>query len=121
MYGSGTNRLVPVSCCSRLVLQEVVRLREWRLLSRSRLVLQEVMAGGQGLRAQRMAESGQLLLDRVRHADVLEYLWWLTSFSDVLYWCVAGLVQCMSTTEHTAPTTFACSCSKGQALLFGGC
>ena len=33
----------------------------------------------------RVAESGQLLLDRARHADVLEYLWWITSFSSAVY------------------------------------
>ncbi|WIA22256.1 hypothetical protein OEZ85_004579 [Tetradesmus obliquus] len=32
-----------------------------------------------------MAESGHVLLDRVRHADVLEHLWWITTHSDVIY------------------------------------
>ncbi|KAK9866493.1 hypothetical protein WJX84_012291 [Apatococcus fuscideae] len=31
------------------------------------------------------AESGQLLLDRVRHAAVLEYLWYLNSHADPVY------------------------------------
>lgn len=46
----------------------------------ARLSPQEVLAGGQG-HMTRVAESGQLLLDRLRHADVLEWLWWLTSHS----------------------------------------
>jgi len=41
------------------------------------LRVQEVLSGGQGW-MQRAAESGEVVLDRVRHADVLEYLWWLT-------------------------------------------
>uniref|UniRef100_A0A383W675 Nucleotide-diphospho-sugar transferase domain-containing protein n=1 Tax=Tetradesmus obliquus TaxID=3088 RepID=A0A383W675_TETOB len=32
-----------------------------------------------------MAESDHVLLDRVRHADVLEHLWWITTHSDVIY------------------------------------
>jgi hypothetical protein len=43
------------------------------------LVLQEVLSAGQGW-LHRAAESGQLVFDRVRHADVLEYLWWLTRY-----------------------------------------
>lgn len=46
--------------------------------------LQEALTGGQG-HVRRVAESGQLLLDRVAHADVLEWLWLLTSFSRDLY------------------------------------
>lgn len=38
---------------------------------------QDVLTAGQGF-MHRVAESGQLLFDRVRHADVLEYLWYLT-------------------------------------------
>lgn len=49
----------------------------------------EVLSAGQGW-LHRAAESGQLVFDRVRHADVLEYLWWLTSFSSVLYKHVLG-------------------------------
>eukprot|EP00775_Hariotina_reticulata_P009483 gene9483-9647_t len=61
----------------------------WNLVGLDKEAYWEVMAGGQG-HVKRMAESGQLLLDRVRHADVLEYLWWLTSFSDELYRHVLG-------------------------------
>ncbi|KAF6252396.1 mannosyltransferase putative-domain-containing protein [Scenedesmus sp. NREL 46B-D3] len=32
-----------------------------------------------------MAESGHVLVDRVMHADVLEYLWWITTHSEVIY------------------------------------
>lgn len=38
---------------------------------------QDVLSKGQGALS-RVAESGQLVLDRVKHADVLEYLWLLT-------------------------------------------
>lgn len=40
-------------------------------------LLQDMLSAGQGW-LRRSAESGQLVFDRVRHADVLEYLWWLT-------------------------------------------
>lgn len=40
-------------------------------------VVQDVLSAGQGF-VQRVAESGQLVFDRVRHADALEYLWYLT-------------------------------------------
>jgi hypothetical protein len=46
--------------------------------------VQDALTGGQGY-VRRVAESGQLLLDRVAHADVLEWLWMLTSFSTELY------------------------------------
>jgi hypothetical protein len=48
------------------------------------LRLQKALTGGQGY-VRRVAESGQLLLDRVVHADVLEWLWMFTSFSKDLY------------------------------------
>eukprot|EP00879_Flechtneria_rotunda_P001580 GHRR01001739.1.p1 GENE.GHRR01001739.1~~GHRR01001739.1.p1 ORF type:complete len:781 (+),score=205.53 GHRR01001739.1:562-2904(+) len=37
-----------------------------------------------------LAESGQLLVDRVRHADILEYLWWITSHSKSIYQVIYG-------------------------------
>jgi hypothetical protein len=46
--------------------------------------VQDALTGGQG-HVRRVAESGQLLLDRVAHADVLEWLWMFTSFSKDLY------------------------------------
>eukprot|EP00879_Flechtneria_rotunda_P011098 GHRR01011595.1.p1 GENE.GHRR01011595.1~~GHRR01011595.1.p1 ORF type:complete len:715 (+),score=197.61 GHRR01011595.1:822-2966(+) len=49
----------------------------------------DALAAGQG-HIRRVAESGQVLLDRVRHADVLEYLWWLTSYSKELYKHILG-------------------------------
>ena len=33
----------------------------------------------------RLTDSGQVLLDRARHADVLEYLWFLNSHREVVY------------------------------------
>jgi hypothetical protein len=36
------------------------------------------------------AESGQMLLDRSAHADVLEWLWLLNSHHEVVYECVVG-------------------------------
>jgi hypothetical protein len=41
------------------------------------LLVQDVLSAGQGY-LNRVAESGQLVLNRVQHADVLEYLWYLT-------------------------------------------
>ncbi|KAF6262935.1 mannosyltransferase putative-domain-containing protein [Scenedesmus sp. NREL 46B-D3] len=49
----------------------------------------DALAGGQG-HVRRVAESGQLLLDRLAHADVLEWLWMYTSFSKDLYRHVLG-------------------------------
>jgi hypothetical protein len=40
---------------------------------------QDALAAGQGW-MRRVAESGQLVFDRARHADVLEYLWWMTRY-----------------------------------------
>jgi hypothetical protein len=36
------------------------------------------------------AESGQVLLDRARHADVLEALWLLNAHAEVTYECIVG-------------------------------
>lgn len=36
------------------------------------------------------AESGQLLIDRARHADVLEWLWMLNAHAGIVYRCVVG-------------------------------
>ncbi|GLC37647.1 hypothetical protein PLESTM_000631900 [Pleodorina starrii] len=41
--------------------------------------------GWSGRWGRRDAESGAVLIDRVAHADVLEYLWWINSFGDRLY------------------------------------
>lgn len=41
------------------------------------LLVQDVLSAGQGY-LNRVAESGQLVLNRVQHAEVLEYLWYLT-------------------------------------------
>lgn len=41
------------------------------------LAVQDVLSAGQG-HLYRVAESGQMVFDRVEHADVLEYLWYLT-------------------------------------------
>jgi hypothetical protein len=36
------------------------------------------------------AESGQLLVDRARHADVLEWLWLLNAHKGLVYQCLVG-------------------------------
>jgi hypothetical protein len=36
------------------------------------------------------AESGQLLIDRARHADVLEWLWLLNAHKGLVYRCLVG-------------------------------
>eukprot|EP00775_Hariotina_reticulata_P003263 gene3263-3541_t len=36
------------------------------------------------------AESGQVLFDRLRHVDVLEWLWWLNSHSNITYSLMHG-------------------------------
>lgn len=44
----------------------------------------------EGDASHRMAESGQVLLDRVRHFDVLQWLWLLNSHTEVVYKAVHG-------------------------------
>jgi hypothetical protein len=36
------------------------------------------------------AESGQLLIDRARHADVLEWMWLLNTHKGLVYRCLVG-------------------------------
>jgi hypothetical protein len=52
-------------------------------------VLQALLAAGKG-RLQRDTESGQLLFDLVKHADVAEWALWVNSFGDTLYKAVWG-------------------------------
>jgi hypothetical protein len=53
------------------------------------ICLQDLLDLGKGF-VRRDAETGQLLLDRRRHADVLEYLFWINSFADTVYREVHG-------------------------------
>ncbi|KAF6241948.1 mannosyltransferase putative-domain-containing protein [Scenedesmus sp. NREL 46B-D3] len=50
---------------------------------------QALLAAGKG-RLQRDTESGQLLFDLVKHADVAEWALWINSFGDTLYKAVWG-------------------------------
>jgi hypothetical protein len=69
--------------CQRTVRSDPsCRQRKQQQNSVTVLVLQEVLSAGQGW-LHRAAESGQLVFDRVRHADVLEYLWWLTRYARI--------------------------------------
>jgi hypothetical protein len=52
-------------------------------------LLQALLAAGKG-RLQRDTESGQLLFDLVKHADVAEWALWVNSFGDTLYKAVWG-------------------------------
>lgn len=51
--------------------------------------LQELLSAGKG-RLRRATESGQLLLDLMRHADVAEWALWINSFGDSIYKAVWG-------------------------------
>jgi hypothetical protein len=53
------------------------------------ICVQALLAAGKG-RLQRDTESGQLLLDLVKHADVAEWALWINSFGDTLYKAVWG-------------------------------
>jgi hypothetical protein len=52
-------------------------------------VTQEALNAGKG-RLNRDTESGALLMDLVRHADVLEYLLWINSWGEMVYKAVWG-------------------------------
>lgn len=52
-------------------------------------IVQALLAAGKG-RLQRDTESGQLLFDLVKHADVAEWALWINSFGDVLYKALWG-------------------------------
>ncbi|KAI8468862.1 MAG: mannosyltransferase putative-domain-containing protein [Monoraphidium minutum] len=49
-----------------------------------------LMPPWEGDKSWREAESGQLLLDRSRHADVIEWIWFLNSHKDVIYKLMNG-------------------------------
>lgn len=46
--------------------------------------MQAELSGGQGW-LDRDTESGQLLINRLRHLDVLDVIFWINTFSDRLY------------------------------------
>jgi Mannosyltransferase putative len=68
-------------CCAELI--------GWCALHAPCIVPQAVLGEGKGS-LQRDSESGQLLLDLVRHADVLEYLVWVNSFGDSVHRALWG-------------------------------
>jgi hypothetical protein len=52
-------------------------------------MLQEALNAGKGA-LKRDTESGALLMDLVRHADVMEYLLWINSWGEMVYKAVWG-------------------------------
>ncbi len=49
-----------------------------------------MLSAGKGQLSQRNTESGQLLLDLVRHADVAEWALWVNTYGDDIYKAVWG-------------------------------
>lgn len=52
--------------------------------------MQPILEDGRGVLRSRLCETGQLLIDRVKHADVLEYLWWINSHSIYMFKLMYG-------------------------------
>jgi hypothetical protein len=81
--------------------------------------LQAVLQGRPG-KEQRDSESGQLLIDRERHADVVQYLWWMNSFAPELYKHLHGMYSILSCSTSVSahgkirPRFSSCTCRSCQ-------
>lgn len=53
-------------------------------------LLQDLLSAGKGQLQHRDTESGQILIDLVRHADVAELALWINTFGDSIYKAVWG-------------------------------
>jgi hypothetical protein len=71
---------------------------------------QEVLHSGQGW-SQRDGESGQLLVDRGRHLDTLEWSFMINSFSNKLYY------KWVATGHWALGSCSCCQCCKGTPVL----